>query len=267
MNLTIIGLGNMGKAILDGILNENVLTLSQITAADKKFADPDFKLADKYRDLTITADNKKAAAEADYIILAVKPQIIRNVLENLKNIVDSKVIISIAAGVKIELLEKYFGSNSKIVRVMPNTSALVSEAVSAVTFSKSVTAAELAFVEKIFNSLGKTIRVKEAELNAVTGLSGSGPAYAYLFVEALADAGVLKGLSRDKSLKLAAQTLKGAAEMVLRTGKHPAELKDMVASPGGTTIAGLAVLEANSFRSDVIKAVAAAVERSEELSK
>jgi len=150
---------------------------------------------------------------------------------------------------------------------MPNTPALVAEGMSALYYSPEVEADEKAFVEKIFKSLGKTAEVKEDEMDAVTGLSGSGPAFVYLFIEALADAGVLKGLNRQTALELAAQTVKGGAEMVLRSGKHPAELKDMVASPAGTTIAGIAELEDNAFRSTVIKAVKAAVERSKELGK
>lgn len=266
MNLAIIGLGNMGEAILDGILNQNILELSQITAADKKFADPDFKLPDKYKGLEITADNKKAAA-ADYLILAVKPQLIKSVLNDIKETASSKVIISIAAGIKTELLKEYFGVDGKIVRVMPNTPALVGAGMSALYFSERLTTSEKEFVEEIFNSFGKTIRISETSMDAVTGLSGSGPAYVYLFIEALAEAGVLQGLSRDDALKLAAQTVRGGAEMVLKTGTHPAKLKDMVSSPAGTTVTGLAVLEENAFRSAVIKAVGAAAARSAELGK
>jgi len=267
MKLAIIGLGNMGQAILSGILKHNIIKAENITAADKKFADPDFELEDQFSEITITADNQKAAQKADYIILAVKPQIIKFVLEDIKNDADSKIIISIAAGVKTGLLAQYFGSNAKIIRIMPNTPALVAEGMSALYYSPEVEADEKAFVEKIFKSLGKTAEVKEDEMDAVTGLSGSGPAFVYLFIEALADAGVLKGLNRQTALELAAQTVKGGAEMVLRSGKHPAELKDMVASPAGTTIAGIAELEDNAFRSTVIKAVKAAVERSKELGK
>ncbi|MFN2340324.1 MAG: pyrroline-5-carboxylate reductase [Halanaerobium sp.] len=267
MKLAIIGLGNMGQAILSGILNQNIIKAENIIAADKKFSEPDFKLEDQFSEITITADNQKAAREADYIILAVKPQIIKFVLEDIKKDADSKIVISIAAGVKTELLSQYFGSSAKIVRVMPNTPALVAEGMSALYYSREVEADEKAFVEKIFKALGETAEVKEEEMDAVTGLSGSGPAYVYLFIEALADAGVLKGLDRQTALKLAAQTVKGGAEMALSSGQHPAQLKDMVCSPAGTTIAGVAELEANSFRSTIIKAVKIAAERSEELGK
>lgn len=267
MKLAIIGLGNMGRAILSGILKQDIIKTENIIAADKKFADSDFKLEEDYSEITITADNQKAARKADYIILAVKPQIIKIVLEDIKNDAAGKVIISIAAGVKTELLSKYFGSNAKIVRVMPNTPALVTEGMSALYYSPKMEADEKAFIEKIFKSLGETAEVKEENMDAVTGLSGSGPAFVYLFIEALAEAGVLKGLDRQTALKLAAQTVKGGAEMTLSSGKHPAELKDMVCSPAGTTITGVAVLEDNAFRSAVIKAVRAAAERSEELGK
>lgn len=265
MNLAIIGLGNMGEAILSGILNQGLVKPENITAADKKFADAEFELPAEFSQITITADNKAAAAEADYIILAVKPQIINLVLEDIKKEAASKVIISIAAGVKTELLAQYFGARAKIIRVMPNTPALVAEGMSALYYTSAVEADEKAFVDRIFNSLGKTVEVKEEAMDAVTGLSGSGPAFVYLFIEALSDAGVLKGLDRQTALKLAAQTVKGGAEMVLSSDKHPAELKDMVCSPAGTTIAGVAELEENAFRASVIKAVKASAERSEEL--
>jgi pyrroline-5-carboxylate reductase len=267
MKLAIIGLGNMGQAIISGILKQNIIEAKNIIAADKKFSDPDFKLSDQFSEIEITEDNQQAVQKADYIILAVKPQIIKFVLEDIKKNAAAKVIISIAAGVKTNMLAQYFGSNAKIIRVMPNNPALVSQGMSALYYSLSVEADEKAFVEKIFRALGKTAEVKEEKMDAVTGLSGSGPAYVYLFIEALADAGVLNGLDRQTALKLAAQTVKGGAEMVLSTGRHPAELKDMVCSPAGTTIAGVAELEENAFRSAVIKAVKRAVERSEELGK
>jgi pyrroline-5-carboxylate reductase len=267
MKLAIIGLGNMGQAILSGILKCNILEADQIIAADKNFTDSNFKLENQFSKITITDNNQKAAREADYIILAVKPQIIKFVLEDIKNDAAAKAIISIAAGVNTNMLTQYFGSNAKIIRVMPNTPVLAAEGMSALYYSPTVEADEKAFVEKIFNSLGKTVEVEESDMDAVTGLSGSGPAFVYIFIEALADAGVLKGLDRKTALKLAAQTVKGGAEMVLSSGNHPAELKDRVTSPAGTTIAGVAELEKNAFRSTVIKAVQKAAERSEELGK
>ncbi|PXV68297.1 pyrroline-5-carboxylate reductase [Halanaerobium congolense] len=265
MKLAIIGLGNMGQAILSGVLKAEIIKAKDIIAADKKFAESNFKASDEFSEIIVTADNKRAVREADYVILAVKPQIIKFVLEDIKDFAESKVIISIAAGINTRVLSQYFTADAKIIRVMPNTPALVAEGMSALYYSSSVEADEKAFVEKIFNSFGKTTEVEENDMDAVTGLSGSGPAFVYIFIEALADAGVLRGLTRETALKLAAQTVKGGAEMVLSSGKHPAELKDMVTSPAGTTITGVAELEKSAFRSAVISAVEKAAERSEEL--
>jgi len=265
MKLAVIGLGNMGQAILDGILKKDIINVEDITAADKKFAKDIFAEKEKYPDLKFTADNSEAVKSSDYIILAVKPQIIDLVLEEIKDFVEGKNLISIAAGITIEHLEEFLGEKAKLTRIMPNTPALVAEGMSALSFSENVEQNEREFIKKIFKALGKIVEVKEDEMDAVTALSGSGPAFVYLFIEALSDAGVLKGLDRSTALKLAAQTVKGGAEMVLETGKHPGELKDMVTSPAGTTIAGVASLESDAFRSAVIKAVAAAEERSGEL--
>ncbi|ADQ15276.1 pyrroline-5-carboxylate reductase [Halanaerobium hydrogeniformans] len=267
MKLAIIGLGNMGQTILDGILKNNILVAEEIAAADKKFAADDFSLKNKYPGLYFTAENKEAVLKADYVILAVKPQIFSKVLSEIKTICDDKTIISIAAGIKRAFIEEQVPNNTGVVRVMPNTPALVGEGMSALSFSKKLAEKEKTFVKSIFKSFGKIIEIEEEQMDAVTALSGSGPAFVYLFIEALSDAGVLNGLDREKALKLAAQTVKGGAEMILQSKKHPAELKDMVTSPGGTTIAGLASLEESAFRSAVIKAVSAAAKRSEELGK
>ncbi|SFL37939.1 pyrroline-5-carboxylate reductase [Halanaerobium salsuginis] len=265
MKLAIIGLGNMGQAILAGIAEKEVVPLDKIIVADKRTTVQN-KLQTKYSNLQFTTDNKKAA-QADYIILAVKPQVIRSVLEEIREVNNKQIIISIAAGVKMKLLNRYLGEEAKIIRVMPNTPALVGAGMSVLNFSASVLAEEKDFVQSIFAALGLSKEASEEDMDAVTGLSGSGPAFVYLFIEALADAGVLKGLNRETALQLAAQTVKGSAEMVLKTDKHPAELKDMVTSPAGTTIAGVAALEAAGFRSAVIEAVTKATERSEELGK
>lgn len=265
MKLAIIGLGNMGQAILAGIVEKAVVPVDEIIAADKRTTIQN-KLQTKYSNLHFTTDNKKAA-QADYIILAVKPQVIRSVLEEIREVNNKQIIISIAAGVKMELLNRYLGEEAKIIRVMPNTPALVGSGMSVLNFSASVLAEEKDFVQSIFAALGLSKEASEEDMDAVTGLSGSGPAFVYLFIEALADAGVLKGLNRETALQLAAQTVKGSAEMVLKTAKHPAELKDMVTSPAGTTIAGVAALEAAGFRAAVIEAVTKAAERSKELGK
>lgn len=265
MELAIIGLGNMGQAILDGILENNIIDTENIIAADKKFSYESFKEKDKYPELNFTSDNSTAVNKSDLVILAVKPQVIDFVLEDIKGAAADKNIISIAAGIKVEHIKDILGSQSRITRIMPNTPALVSEGMSAISFAENIDEKDKETVMKIFSALGKIVEVEEKYMDAVTALSGSGPAFVYIFIEALADAGVLKGLDRDTAIKLAAQTVKGGAEMVLETNRHPAELKDMVTSPAGTTINGVAALENNNFRSAVIKAVSAAAERSEEL--
>ncbi|MFW6294637.1 MAG: pyrroline-5-carboxylate reductase [Halanaerobium sp.] len=267
MDLAIIGLGNMGQAILDGILENKIIAAENITAADKKFSYNNFEEKNKYPKLNFTADNVEAVKKSDLVIIAVKPQIINLVLEEIKNVVSNKNIISIAAGITIEHLKKILGRKSRITRIMPNTPALVSQGMSAVSFAENISKKEKDIVIEIFSALGEIVEVEEKDMDAVTALSGSGPAFVYIFIEALSDAGVLKGLDRSTALKLAAQTVKGGAEMILKTDKHPAELKDMVTSPAGTTINGVASLESNSFRSAVIKAVSKAAERSEELGK
>lgn len=265
MELAIIGLGNMGQAILDGILENNLINAEDIIAADKKFSYESFKEKNKYPELNFTSDNVEAVSKCDLVILAVKPQIIDFVLSDIKQAAADKNIISIAAGITTSHIKDILGSSSKITRIMPNTPALVSEGMSAVSFAENIDKKEKEIVLDIFSALGKVVEVEEKDMDAVTALSGSGPAFVYIFIEALSDAGVLKGLDRETSLKLAAQTVKGGAEMILKTDKHPAELKDMVTSPAGTTINGVAALENNKFRSAVIQAVSAAAERSEEL--
>jgi len=188
-----------------------------------------------------------------------------DVLEEIADNIADKLIISIAAGITVKQIRSRVPESVRIVRAMPNTPALIKSGITALFFEKQIGKEEHDLVDKIFGSVGETIEIPEEMMNTVTGLSGSGPAYVYMMIEALTDAGVLQGLAREKALKLAAETVKGAAEMVLQTGRHPAQLKDMVTSPGGTTIAGLEVLENNNFRGTLIKTVKRAVERSQEL--
>ncbi len=177
----------------------------------------------------------------------------------------SKLFISIAAGIKIDDLKKSLKNDDRVIRVMPNTPAMIGQGASAQSKGKNATESDAEFVSKILNAVGISIEVPEKQLDAVTGLSGSGPAYIYTVIEALADGGVLVGLPKEKALTLAAKTVIGAAEMVMKSDEHPAKLRDQVASPGGTTIAGLAALESGKLRSTLIEAVKAATKRSEEL--
>jgi len=206
-------------------------------------------------------------AKADLVLLAVKPQMMGQVLQGLAQAVEKQLVISIAAGIPTYYIETRFPRPVRVVRVMPNTPALVLEGASALCAGAHATADDLALARTIFEAVGRAVVLDETAMDAVTGLSGSGPAYIFVVIEALADAGVRVGLSRDVAQLLAAQTVLGSARMVLETGKHPAVLKDMVASPGGTTIAGLHALEAGALRATLLDAVEAAAERSRELGR
>ena len=219
--------------------------------------------------------NADAAKEADFVFLAVKPQTLGTVLEEIAPVLRTRrdggapaTLVSMAAGWNIRkiqvLVDPALSKAVPVVRIMPNTPALISQGLIALAASPEVTEESLTVLEKLLSGAGIVDRIGEQYMDAVTGLSGSGPAFVYLFIEALADGGVLAGLPRDKALRYAAQTVLGAAAMVKETGKHPGELKDMVTSPGGTTIAGVAALENGAFRGTVMQAVAAAYRRSKE---
>jgi pyrroline-5-carboxylate reductase len=271
-----IGSGNMGGALMKGAAGQlgggNIL----VADADK----PKAKALAKTLGGAVCASNTEAVKKADYVFLAVKPQILAAVLEEIapavqKRLAEKKapVLVSMAAGWSIAKIQAILGSvNGKpaakvpVVRIMPNTPALISQGVIAMTASPEVPGDKAAELERILGAAGIVDRLEEKYMDAVTGLSGSGPAFVYLFIEALADGGVRAGLPRDKALRYAAQTVLGSAAMVQETGKHPGELKDMVASPAGTTIAGVAALENGAFRGTVMNAVEAAWHRSREMS-
>ena len=256
-----IGAGNMGKAIIKGILSVGQATPEEILVYDSY--QPSLERIQRELGVSITSSENEVAQKASIIILAVKPNVINEVLNKIKeDITRDKVLVSIAAGTSIEKLSDNLPNETKVVRVMPNTPALVGQGMSAISCNPHVTEEEKQVVLSIFNSFGKAELVSESLMDAVTGLSGSGPAYVYLFIEALADGAVFQGMSRESAYKFAAQTVLGSAQMVLQTGKHPGELKDMVSSPGGTTIAAVKSLENDGFRSAVINAVNASAEKS-----
>jgi pyrroline-5-carboxylate reductase len=218
--------------------------------------------------------NIEAVEKAEYVFFAIRPQILQHVLAEISLAVKKRitqgtppVLVSMAAGWSIEKIQTAVDAKIPVVRIMPNTPALIGRGMIVLTASQEVSAEKIETLEKLLSGAGIVDRLDERYMDAVTGLSGSGPAFTYLFIEALADGGVRAGLPRDKALCYAAQTVLGSAAMVIDTGKHPGELKDMVTSPGGTTIAGLAALEDGAFRGTVIKAVEAAWERSVELGK
>ncbi|MCL2478748.1 MAG: pyrroline-5-carboxylate reductase [Treponema sp.] len=263
-----IGSGNMGAALMKG-------AASVIDPGNIGFCDIDLTKAENAAaDLNcmVYDSNTEAAASADYLFLAVKPQVLQEVLNEISPVLeerfkagDSPVLVSMAAGWSIAKIQSCLGIKIPVARIMPNTPALISWGLIALAFSPEVPSESGTSLLEILESSGMAVTLDEKYFDAVTGLSGSGPAYVYLFIEALADGGVLAGLPRDKALEFAAYTVLGSAAMVLETGKHPAELKDAVASPGGTTIAGIAALEKGAFRGTVMGAVEAAWRRAVEL--
>ena len=265
MKLCIIGLGKMGTALVNSILNAGIYSPEEIIGCDINVEDS--KENSRFGGIVTSKDNFYGAEKADIILLSVKPQKINNVLNEIKGTTVGKLIISIAAGISNPYIKKILPTSSRVVRVMPNTPALVKEGISAIAPGDNVTAEDIEIVKSIFNGVGEVIQIEEGLMDAVTGLSGSGPAYIYMIIEALADGGVRTGISRELSFKLAAQTVLGAAKMVLETGKHPGELKDMVTSPGGTAIQGVETLEMHGLRGILIDAVKKATARSKELSK
>ncbi len=261
MKVGFIGCGNMAKALIGGILKKKLVKPEDILASDK--SSEARNLAEETYAIRVTEDNAQAAREADYLILAVKPQFLAEAVAEIREAVrEETVILSLAPGKTLAWLEEQFGRPLHLVRTMPNTPALAGEGMTALCPNDAVTAKERAGAEKLFGSVGRTEFVPERLMDTVTGVSGSSPAYVFMFIEALADAAVEGGMPRNQAYAFAAQSVFGSAKLALESGKHPAELKDMVCSPGGTTIEAVRVLEKNGFRSAVIEATAACIEKS-----
>ena len=261
-----IGAGRMASALAGGLVEAGLAKPSEVAASDPN-AEVRQHFAERLPGATVTSDNAEVCGDASMVVLAVKPQVMPAVLANLKLGKNAPLVASIAAGVTLEKLEAGLGGSARVVRVMPNTPALVSRGASCYSGGTHATADDLAAVGQMLEAVGVAFQVPEYQLDAVTGLSGSGPAFVYTMIEALSDGGVLAGLPRDVAHQLAAQTVAGAAEMVLSTGQHPAQLREAVTSPGGTTIAGLEALEQGGMRSAVMAAVKAATNRSQELGR
>lgn len=261
-----IGGGNMASAMISGILNANIIKPEEVMVSCKSQ-----KSVERLREdfgIQATQDNSSVAKAADILFLAVKPNLFSVVIPEIRDCLkEGQVVISIAAGQSLSSIHHLFGSERKLVRAMPNTPALVGESMSALSFNALVSEEERQEVKKIFESFGQVEIVPETLMDAVVGVSGSSPAYVYLFIEAMADAAVADGMTRKQAYKFAAQSVLGAAKMVLDTGKHPGSLKDAVCSPGGTTIEAVAKLEETGFRQSVIAAQRACVEKSKEMSK
>ena len=261
-----IGGGNMGEALIKGLLISGRCGASQIGVSDISQERLDH-LHKTYQVSTVVS-NPELAAGSDLIVLAVKPQQVGNVLGEINASLDHlPLMISIAAGVPIATLEQLLDKPLPIIRVMPNTPALVLAGVSAIAAGTHASADHLAMARVLFEAVGLVVEVEEGHMDAVTGLSGSGPAYVFLFMEALIDAGVLMGLSRPVARDLAVHTTLGSARLLAESGEHPGVLKDQITSPGGTTIHGLTILESGGLRGMLMDAVEAATRRSEELGR
>ena len=254
MKLGFIGCGNMAGAVIGGILKNHVCSAEEIIGS--ALTESGRKKAEQTYGIRMTADNRQVAQESEIIFLAVKPQYYEEVLNEIKeNTSKSKIYVSIAPGKTLEWMESILGEDVKIVRTMPNTPALVGEGMTAVCVNSNVTGQELDAVKQILTACGQVEIISEKLMDVVVGVSGSSPAYVFMFIEAMADAAVADGMPRAQAYRFAAQSVLGSAKMVLDTGTHPGELKDMVCSPGGTTIQAVRVLEEKGLRSAVFEAI------------
>lgn len=264
MKIGFIGLGNMAKAVIGGMLEKRVAapeeligsaaTAQTLQAVSERFG------------METTPDNCRVAKEAEILFLAVKPQLFPQVIAQVKDCVDEKtLVISIAAGKTTAYIEQQFGKAIRLVRCMPNTPALVGEGCTGVCYNEQATESDKKLAQTLLSSFGRAVEVPERLMDTVGAVAGSAPAYVCMFVEAMADAAVLGGMPRAQAYEFAAQTVLGTAKLILETGKHPAELKDMVCSPAGTTIEGVRVLERKGMRGAVVEALTACVEKSKKL--
>ena len=262
LKIGFIGAGNMGSAIIGGVLKSGFAGKEQILVSD--ISEVLLNFAKETHGVYTSFDNKEIAENSDVIFLCVKPHIYSIVIEEIKEVTkQGAIIIMIAAGQSLGgVTTKFNREDLKIVKTMPNTPALVNEGMTAICPGKNLSSEDVDLVLNIFRTIGKAELLREDLFDAFTGVAGSSPAYAFMFIEAMSDAGVKYGLPRDLAMRFSAQSLLGAAKMVLETKSHPGELKDAVCSPGGTTIAAVCELEANGFRSAIIKGVSACVEQS-----
>jgi pyrroline-5-carboxylate reductase len=262
--IAIIGGGKMGSIIAQGLIAQKIAASKDIIVTDIDAARLEFLR--KSTKLKVSQDNDKTVKRADIVILAVKPQNMASTLKEISSAVDkNKIVVSIAAGITTKFIESHLSCCARVLRVMPNTPALVGEGAAAVAKGSFAKKSDVKLAHIIFNAVGISVEVEEALIDAVTGLSGSGPAYCFLIIEALIDAGEKMGLPRDLAAKLAMQTMLGSARLCLSSDKSPAELREMVTSPGGTTVAGLQALADGNIRKTIISAVEAATKRSKEL--
>lgn len=262
MKLGFIGTGNMASAIMGGIINNQVVPAEEIIGADL-FA-PGREKAKAQFGIQVTDSNIEVIEKAEVVVFSVKPQFYEDVINEVKDLLrDDQIIVTIAPGKTLEWLGEKFGKPVKIVRTMPNTPAMVGAGMTAACPNEHITEEELAYVKRLLESFGRVEIIQERLMDVVVSVSGSSPAYVFMFIEAMADAAVSGGMPRAQAYQFAAQAVMGSAKMVLETGKHPGELKDMVCSPAGTTIGAVRVLEELGFRSAVFEAM----KECEEISK
>ncbi|MFE8703116.1 pyrroline-5-carboxylate reductase [Cytobacillus sp. FJAT-54145] len=266
LKIGFIGCGKMAQAIIEGILKSGYLTSEQIKATSKTI-ETEKKVRERFN-IPFGNTNQEVAEWADVLFLAVKPDIHNEVITEIRDYIrENTVIITIAAGITLHTLEDLFGKKIKAARSMPNTPSLVGEGMTAICVNDFVNVEEQAEIIDIFKTFGKVELVQESLMDSIPAISGSSPAYVYMFIEALADGGVKQGISREKAYKLAAQAVLGAAKMVLETGKHPGELKDEVCTPGGATIEAVSTLEEKGLRAAVLAAMESCTVKTKSLSK
>jgi pyrroline-5-carboxylate reductase len=259
-----IGTGNMGEALIAGLLKAKYATNAEIMAFDAD--EQRLRFIQKKYGIKKASDNSQLSSQCDPLLLCVKPQSMKEIIEEMSDSLDSsKLLISIAAGVPLNTIETYARKQLRLIRVMPNINVLVQEGVSAIAPGNLATEEDIKLAKAIFDCVGKSIAIHESLMDAVTGLSGSGPAYVFLMIEALTDAGVHLGMTRSQALMLVTQTVMGSVKLLSETGEHPSLLREKVTSPGGTTAAGLYKLEEGGLRKVLIDAVIAATQRSKEL--
>lgn len=264
MKLGFIGCGNMASAIMSGIISNGLIQADEIIGADV-FA-PSKEKAKETLGIQIAESNMEVAQKADAFVLSIKPQFYAQVIAEIKDYVkENQIIITLAPGKTLKWLEEQFGKPVKLIRTMPNTPAMVQEGMTAACASSSVTTEELAYACDILKAFGDVEVVPEKLMDAVVAVSGSSPAYVFMMIEAMADAAVAEGMPRNQAYKFAAKAVMGSAKMVLETGKHPGELKDMVCSPGGTTIEAVKVLEETGFKGSIMQAMEVCAEKSRSL--
>lgn len=261
MKIGFIGCGNMAKAMISGIIKSQILCPKDIVASDTFL--PALEKAKQEMGILIETDNTELAQKCEIIVLAVKPHFYQAVISQIRDFVsENTIIITIAPGKTLEFIGQNFGKNIKIVRTMPNTPAMVGQGMTAVCKNEFVTQDEIQYILSLLCSFGKASLVAENMMDAVVAVSGSSPAYVYMFIEALADGAVMQGMPRDLAYEFAAQAVLGSAKMLMETSMHPGALKDMVCSPAGTTIEAVRVLEEKGFRSSVMEAMKACAEKS-----